>query len=324
MEGNQEAQVVGVDRYFARIGELMQSGVLTLAGGSETFQRLSGEAAAGDYATLDVDVNNVQVDGPHGEVAVRVYRPSDRGVDRPLLVWCHGGAWLGGDLNMPEADATGREVCTRAGAVVVSVEYRLAVEGVHYPVPHDDVVAAAKWALAGSRDLGADRVVIGGASAGANLAAGACLRLRDEGVALAGLALAYPAVHPTLPSPSDELAAKLVELPPAAAFAEPIYSAVVENYLGAPAADADGYAMPGIATLAGLPPTLIINCEYDGLRSSGEQFALALKQAGVDVDVRLARDVLHGHLNSPWLPAAQQSYADLAAWLLDRTAGTEA
>ena len=107
----------------------------------------------------------------------------------------------------------------------------------------------------------------------------------------------------------------------AAAFAEPIFTAVVENYVGAPAADADGYAAPAVADLAGLPPTLVVNCEYDGLRASGEAFAQALAEAGVDVDVRLVEDVLHGHLNSPWLPAAQQTYADMAAWLEARRSG---
>ncbi|MFZ1488681.1 MAG: alpha/beta hydrolase [Ilumatobacteraceae bacterium] len=310
---------MGDDRYFARIGELMQQpGLLAPTGGSETFQRLSAAAQQGDYTPVEVDVHDAEVDGPHGPVQVRVYRPDDSGDDRPLLVWCHGGAWLGGDLDMPEADATAREVCRRAGAVVVSVSYRLAVFGVHYPVPHDDVVAVARWAMSRSSEFAADRIVIGGASAGANLAAGACLRLRDEGVRLAGLMLLYPAVHAVMPEPSAELAAKLEFLPPAAAFAEPIFTAVVENYLGSSAADADGYAIPALADLTGLPPTLVVNCEYDGLRASGEVFARALAAAGVDVDERLAANVLHGHLNSPWLVQAQQTYADMADWLSAR------
>lgn len=308
------------DRYFARIGELMQQrDLLVPSGGSETFRRLSAEAASGDYTPVDVSVRDEQVDGPNGPVTVRVYEPDDAGAERSLLVWCHGGAWLGGDLDMPEADATAREICRRAGAVVVSVEYRLAVFGVHYPVPHDDVVAVTRWALDRASSFGAGPVVIGGASAGANLAAGVAIRLRDEGVDLAGLMLLYPAVHPVMPEPSAELSSKLTLLPPAAAFAEPIFTAVVENYLGAPAAEADSYAMAALGDLAGLPPTLVVNCEYDGLRASGEAFGRALGAAGVDVDMRLVDNVLHGHLNSPWLPAAQQTYADMATWLAQRT-----
>jgi acetyl esterase/lipase len=73
-------------------------------------------------------------------------------------------------------------VATRAGAVVVGVDYRLAVSDVTYPVPHDDVVAAVRWVGESASALAIDpaRISVGGASAGANLAAGATLRIRDE------------------------------------------------------------------------------------------------------------------------------------------------
>jgi acetyl esterase/lipase len=90
---------------------------------------------------------------------------------------------------------------------------------------------------------------------------------------------------------------------------------MIENYLGAPIAEATPYAMPGLGDLAGYPPTLVINCEYDPLRASGEAFVEELESAGVEVTQLLATDVLHGHINSPWLPQAQQSYADMASWL---------
>ena len=68
----------------------------------------------------------------------------------------HGGAFMMGDLDMPEADRTAREVCARAGAVVVSVDYRLAVGGVHHPVPLDDGVAAVRWVRDNAAELGVD------------------------------------------------------------------------------------------------------------------------------------------------------------------------
>ena len=76
--------------------------------------------------------------------------------ERACLVWAHGGGFLGGDLDMREADWTAREVCVRAGAVVVSVDYRLAVDGVCYPVPHDDTVAAIAWVRDHAAALGID------------------------------------------------------------------------------------------------------------------------------------------------------------------------
>ena len=144
-------------------------------GCASTWSRPLGPAP--DAATRDLTV-----DGPHGPVPVRVYEPAGDGAGRPALLWLHGGAFMFGDLDMPEADLTAREICARAGAVVVSVDYRLAVGGVHHPVPLDDCVAAARWLRDSAADLGVDpdRIHLGGASAGGNLATATVLRLRDE------------------------------------------------------------------------------------------------------------------------------------------------
>jgi acetyl esterase/lipase len=279
--------------------------------------RLEGQAAPEDYVGPDVRVEDASAPGPHGPVPVRVYRPHGHARDRPMLVWNHGGAFFGGDLDMPEADATAREVCARASAVVVSADYRLAVRGVHFPVPHDDVVAAFQWAREMAQELGgSSRCVIGGASAGANLAAGAALRLRDEGHPPSGVVLAYPLVHPVLPEPSSELAARLAAVREVHAFPPEETRPMVENFLGGPLSSATPYAMAALGDLRQYPPTLIINAEYDGLRASGEAFTDALRGAGVPVRQLLARDVLHGHLNSPWLRQAQQDYANIADFLV--------
>lgn len=306
------------DQYWAAIEAFMADPVMTAPPGDpELFGRLSAQGKEGDYDPAEAAVTDETVAGPHGPVPVRIYQPVAPGSGRPLLVWCHGGGWVGGDIDMPEADATAREVSRRADAVVVSVDYRLATQGIHYPIPHDDVVAAYRWAVDQAERLGAspDRVTLGGASAGANLAGGACLRLRDEGQPPARLILVYPLVHPVLPPFSDELAPKAATLAPAAVPDPRMVKTITENYIGAPAAEADAYAMPGLADLAGLPPTLVVNCEYDGLRASGEAFVASAATAGVEVKQLLALDVLHGHINSPWLPQAQQTYADMAAWV---------
>ncbi|MFC7571643.1 alpha/beta hydrolase [Klenkia terrae] len=164
----------------------------------------------------DVHVRDTVAPGPHGDVPVRVYSPAADGTGRPGFVWMHGGAFRAGDLDMPEADRTAREVCARAGAVVVSVDYRLAVDGVTYPVPHDDVVAAVRWVRDEAAALGVDpaRITVGGASAGGNLATGATLRLRDdEGWQPAALVLAYTTTHAVLPPASAELTALMAEVP---------------------------------------------------------------------------------------------------------------
>ncbi|SHN43112.1 alpha/beta hydrolase [Cryptosporangium aurantiacum] len=239
--------------------------------------------------------------GPHGPVPVRIYEPSEPGADRPALVWMHGGAFVGGDLDMPEADWTARQICARAGAVVVSVDYRLCHGGVHYPVPHDDVVAAFRWVRSQASELGIDpgRLSIGGASAGGNLAIGAALKLRDaDDHPPAALLAIYAVAHTVLPPASASLAAKLADVPTVLHFPPAQHRWFNENYLGGPLSTADGYAFGAHADLEGLCPTLVINAEYDDLRPSGEDFAARCAQAGVDVRQVTAVGMLHGFLNS--------------------------
>ena len=205
---------------------------------------------------------------------------------------------------MREADWTAREVCVRAGAVVVSVDYRLAVDGVCYPVPHDDTVAAICWVRDNAAALGidADRISVGGASAGANLTAGAVLKLRDrDGWLPRTLVFVYGVAHPVVPPPSPALAAALAELPP----------------ILAPPAGAAGRLperqLPRRAALA--PPTGTRcrrwRCSRGSARCScstpsttacapsGEAFTAALAVAGVDVRQVTVRGLLHGFLNQP-------------------------
>lgn len=179
----------------------------------------------------------------------------------------HGGAFRFGDLDMKEADWTARELVHKAGAVVVSVDYRLAVEGVTYPVPLDDVVAAVQWVREHTADLGVSSISMGGASAGA-------LRLRDKDNWKAEhLVLVYPSMHLDLPEPSQSLELALAEMLPAMRLPPEMFQAMREHYLGALSSNPPGYAMPALADLGGLPPTLVLNAEYDDLRASGRRSA---------------------------------------------------
>jgi acetyl esterase/lipase len=228
---------------------------------------------------------------------VRVYG-DDLGADRPALLWIHGGAFMFGDLDMPEADWTSREVCARTGGLVVSVDYRLAIGGVHHPVPLDDCVAATRWLRDSADELGVDRarITVGGGSAGGNLAVATALRLRDEDSWLpAALIPVYPVLHPALPEPSPEVAALLDEVPSALRFTPGGTAGINANYLGGQAAD--GYSFPALADLTGLAPTLLVTAEYDDLRTSGESFVELMRAAGGDVRLVQADSMLHGFLN---------------------------
>jgi acetyl esterase len=269
---------------------------------------------------------------------VRVYPPtSPPGGMVPNsagLVWAHGGGFAGGDLDMPEADWVARELAAR-GVTVVSVDYALAPtppawaeafgppvkDGVHYPAASDDVVAAFRWAAASRLMPG--RWALGGASAGANLAAGATLRLLADGAPVPALVLlAYPTLLAVQPESDAALRAALDADPEADRFGPDVVLGMYENYLGGPVDGAPLPAIPGLATaedLADFPPTLMINGDIDELRVSGEVFAATLAAAGREVDVLTEPGTVHGHLNRPEEPAATASIERIATRLASLT-----
>lgn len=274
----------------------------------------------GPAEAWDLVISDRYIPGPGPDIPVRIYHPTGTtSAPRPALLWLHGGAWVGGDLDMPEAHETARGVAGRADAVVVSVDYRLCSEQVHFPAPHDDVVAAFRWVRETAEDLGVapERVAIGGASAGANLAAGAALRMRDDGDAPWQVLLLYPLVHCPIPEPYEELSIALEQLPEQLRLDNNLLNQVVTLMLdGVPIETASPYLFPGhTERLAGFPPTYIDNDEFDPLRSSGELFADQLRTAGVEVEQVLSPGVPHGHLNLVGLDAAHASLDRMAARL---------
>lgn len=284
----------------------------------EAARRLAAWGALPDgYRSPDVVVEAAELPGPHGPVPVRVYRPlvPAGGGLLPLLVWCHGGAFVGGDLDMPEAHHTSAEIAARAPAVVVSVGYRLAVDGVHYPVPHDDVRAAFVGARRAAVGWGADprRAALGGASAGGNLATGVAQHLRDDGEpGPSCLLLAYPALHARLPA-GDDAAPGTAGLPTLLRFAPGQVAWFSDNYAGP---GGGPYAFPADAGAHGLPPVTMVLSEYDDLRASGEVFARDLADTGGEVDLWVAPGAVHGHLNhGAVLPPAVETLDRFAAAL---------
>ena len=294
------------------------------------------DAPYGPAEQWDVAVEERQAPGPHGPVPVRIYTPRTRSGAgaRACLVWCHGGGFMHGDLDMPEADHVSRGVAGRADAVVVSVDYRLCDEPperggnrarafpgttgeVRAPMPLDDVCAAMAWVHQNAEALGidADRIAIGGASAGGNLAAATSLRLADEGSAPAASLLMYPVAHPLSPEPTAEEAEALAGTPSLLGFSRETMRSMSSNYIGRPLEEAAPYDFPGLASteqLARLPRTYIEADEFDDLRVSARRYAEQLREAGVDTQYVVRRGVSHGHLNRVGLIEAQQSMDALA------------
>jgi acetyl esterase len=214
----------------------------------------------------------------------------------------------------------------------VSVDYQLAplpkhglpadIEphaGVHFPVASEEVTATHVWTVEHAEELGVDpeRVSLGGASAGGNLAAGAALRIRDRGLPQPqSLVLAYPALHAEIPPIRESLASKLAERSLEDQFGPDIVRWMNLNYVGDPEALESPYAFPGSAAhLEGLPPTLILNADTDSLRASGESFAARLALAGGDLCVIAEPGSVHGFLNSPGTSPAERSVRRIVEWL---------
>jgi acetyl esterase len=259
----------------------------------------------------EVDVTDRSVPGPAGDLKVRVYRPAAAGAGatagRPLVVYFHGGGFALGHLDM------GNWVCgsvaASVGAVVVSVDYRLAPTHV-FPAAVEDCYAALAWAAGNAAELGATgRIGVMGESAGGNLAAVTCLIARDRGgPAIAHQALIYPATDMTKGAPATA--------DPSAPFLSAAEISTYKRlYLGPDGDPANPWASPLLAAdHAGLPPALIQVAEHDPLRDDGIRYAAALRAAGVPVRFTEYVGMPHGFVNFPGLSgAAHQAMAEVCA-----------
>lgn len=315
-----DPELAGLMEHVAGAGSFTE--LLADPAGPARLEAFSGGALP--YSPPDVRVRTVNAPGPNGPVPVRIYGSgnplgpdaSDGGV--PGVVWLHGGGFAGGDLDMREADQVARELVERTGGVVFSVDYRLARDGVHFPVPHEDVLAAWLWVADHARDVGVlpARLCLGGASAGANLAVGAAMYLNDIGELLpAKMLLAYPFLHAVQP-PVEDPSGVMSALPRILRFTAEDCRGMLENYIGGPVGMASSYAVPGNADPSGLPPAAVLACEYDDLRTSAELYAESLRHAGSAVEFRLEEGATHGYLNhSAALGVVQRGLSFLAAEL---------
>ena len=255
----------------------------------------------------NVETADISLDGPHGRfIPARLYRDAAATASGRALVWVHGGAFIGGYLDMPEANWVALELAAR-GIPVLSVDYVKCLGDAHFPEPTDEVRTAWQYARAHAGELfglDAGAVLLGGASAGGNLTAGAVAQLQDAGEPVpAGLVLVYPAVHPNGPEASAE-----VDL------ASP-HGQLALNFAGSDEALRDPHAFAALGRVDGFPRTLVVVCEKDDLRPSGEAFARQLADAGIDVELHLESGAGHGHINEPSDPTALPTVAAVAEWI---------
>lgn len=239
------------------------------------------------------------------EVPLRVYRP---GVYRPgsyrpavsrellpVIVFFHGGGWVLGNTRMYDPLCT--FLARAVGAVVVSVDYRMAPEH-RAPKAVHDCVDAVRWLGEHAESLGGNgsRLAVSGDSAGGNLSAIVCQVVRDEcGPPIAHQALLYPATDATLSQPS------IVEHADAPILTRPRIDAFLEHYLGPDGLSADDPLVSPLwaSSHADLPPALVQTADLDPLRDEGTLYAERLAAAGVPVRHTNYVGVPHGFASFP-------------------------
>ncbi|GAA4873606.1 alpha/beta hydrolase [Actinomycetospora straminea] len=241
-----------------------------------------------------------------GPLPVRLYRPQTARA-LPVVVNFHGG---GGTLgNLDQSDWLCAHVAARVGALVVSVDYRLAPEH-PYPAGREDGYAAVSWVAREAASLGAraDRLAVMGDSAGGNLAAVVCLLAREAGPVIDAQVLLYPVLDLTFSRPSvDRFAAGPV-------LTRADMEVFRRHYLGGPAGPADPgdpLCSPLFAPdVSGLPPALVVTAGVDPLHDDGVDYTARLDAAGVPVRHTDHARAVHGFLSFPGVCRAAATALD--------------
>jgi len=244
--------------------------------------------------------------GPQGKIPVTRYRAEDGAAPRPALVFLHGGGFLMGSRRSVEHSM--RLLAQYSGAAVFSVEYRLAPED-PFPCAVDDAWCALRWVYRNAAQLGVDRarILIGGDSAGGNLAA-ACAR-RDRNMRtrmLSGQLLVYPVLSQCEPNvPGYHVSAEDYEICEAhKRWIQPtIFSpkhAMEGLRLYTPSSEEahSPDASPLLdSNFAGLPPTWLYCAEFDYLTQQAKAYARLLAAVGTQVTLTVYRGMNHGFMN---------------------------
>jgi acetyl esterase len=274
-------------------------------------QRREEAAIVAERPTIPMArVEPVEIPGPAGTIAARLYVPRASSLDEPpsLLVYYHGGGWVIGDLETHDSPC--RFLAAHSGAQVLAIDYRLAPEH-PFPAAVEDAFAAYSWACANAERFGTEttRIGVGGDSAGGNLAAGVCLLARDGGIS--------PPAMQVLIYPVTETAE---EMPSRHTFRDGFIltrrdMAYYEDRYLPPGNDRTD---PRIAVLraqdlSGLPPAYVATAGFDPLRDEGDAYALRLREAGVPVALHRHPGLVHTFINLTAIcPSARQAMLEAA------------
>ncbi len=233
-----------------------------------------------------------------GVVRARVYRDETATGPLPVIVYHHGGGFVLGSILSHDGEC--RAMALRTGAMVISVDYRLAPEH-PFPAAADDATAAYLWVVENASALGADpaRMAVAGDSAGGNVAAVVALDLRDHPHRPVFQCLIYPATDFTRSHPSHQhfregffLTRKSIDW-------------FLDHYVPAGTDLKHPRASPLFAdSHADLPPAYVVTAGFDPLRDEGRAYAEALQAAGVRTEYTCAEGLVHGFFSMSEGPRA--------------------
>jgi acetyl esterase len=259
-------------------------------------------------------VEPLSIPAAHGSIPARIYTPNkirQAGGLAPGLIFFHGGGWVMGDLDTH--DVACRKLADHGQLIVISVDYRRAPEH-KFPAAVDDAIAATAWIAGHAKELGIDaaRLLVGGDSAGGNLAAVVALAARDgNGPAISGQVLIYPATDFAMTHASHR------EPETSLLLTHSVIRWFRDHYLNGAADAHDWRASPARAsTLSGLPPAYVLTAGADPLRDEGDEYARRLKDAGVAVTHRTFPGQFHGFFTmGKLLQQANVAVSEIGAWL---------
>ena len=264
----------------------------------------------------DIEAIDFAIPGPdEGQtIPLHMLRPKSLEANAPVVIDFHGGGWIQGDAKAD--DSRNCQIISFLPCIFVAPNYRLSNESVHFPAPHLDALAVYQWALEHIEEYGGDssRIALYGTSAGANIAAGLQLKIRDLGLPQPAVCIFNcPALYKGT-TPSKQAIGKSIG--PANT---PFFQQAEYIYEPANGQTPSYYAFPLYCPdVSGLGPTSLILGEYDPLRSEGLTYACRLLDAEVPTEIHVVSGVSHafcGDTESPLVVHTVKGIAvTLARW----------
>jgi len=279
---------------------------------AELLAQLRNSPMASALSELDLpvgelgEIRDLQMPGPGGPIALRMFDPRKEREAGPVVVFYHGGGYVVGSIDTHAGLAA--QMARALDLPVISVEYRLAPEN-PWPAGPDDAEAAARWIAENGEAFGRSftGLVLSGDSAGGNFTLVTALALRDRPASLPLLMQfpIYPTSDATKVYPSRELFADGYGLE----------SENMDMYYKHYAADPKSWRKsPLLADLQGLPPTVLVTASLDPLRDEGRAYAAKLIAAGVPTCYYEAKGLVHGFATfRKMIPSAQRDVAAVMA-----------